>query len=136
MVEDDRYFGYTRDAWEAMVDAGHAYLTELAAREADTDYTTFCQEVKRRSGHTVEPGDHALAYVLGAIGTRTFEEKGVVVTVVVHYKGGSDPGPGFFGLCQELGILDKGALGEDTKLAFFAQHTRAVFDAYRRPRRG
>jgi hypothetical protein len=50
----------------------------------------------------------------------------------VYYKdGGSELGPGFFSLAQELGLLPSGAIGEDTRLRFQAQQTNAVLDAYR-----
>jgi hypothetical protein len=137
MTDADRYFGYGPETWDAMIDAGYAYLCDLASRSADTDYTKLCQELHQRTGAVIEPHDYALAHVLGDIGRRSYDQHGVVVTVLVHYKGGTDPGPGFFSLCQQLKLLPLGTVGADTKLMFHAAHVHAVFDAYgRRRRRG
>ena len=125
-------YGYPDERWQAMVKAGGEYLAEVAARGGDTDYTKFCEEVRRRAGFSVAPGDHALAHLLGDIGREAHFERGAVTTVLVHYKnGGSEPGPGFFVLCQELGLLPPGHLDDLTKLTFHVEQAKAVYEAYR-----
>lgn len=38
----------------------------------------------------------------GAIGTRTYEEREVILTALIHYQGGSQAGPGFSDLVESL----------------------------------
>lgn len=128
-------YGYAAADWERLIDAGEAYLVTRAQGRLDTDYTEFCREVRGATGLELQPHDHALRFLLGEIGTRTYDDRGVVITVLIHYKDGSDAGDGFFGLCQQLGLLPKGKLDAESKLIFQAQHTTEVFDAYRRRRR-
>lgn len=129
-------FGYPIGQWGDMVDAGLANLEALAARGGHTDYSTFCLEVARLAGTCPQPGDHALAYLLGDIARASYDSRGVVITALVHYKGGGyEPGPGFYSICQDLGLLPEGTLTEDDKLVFLATHQRTIDDAYRRRRR-
>ena len=70
-VSDDHRFGYPKDLWERMVDAGHGYLERLAFAKGHTDYTTFCHEVALAAGSAPQPGDHSLAHLLGDIARRS-----------------------------------------------------------------
>lgn len=134
---DDRRFGFTDEHWERMVDAGLAHLARLASAGGHTDYTSFCAEVARLVGGAApQPGDHALASLLGDIARRSFDERGVAITALVHYKdAGFSPGPGFYSLCQERGLLEKGVLSEERKLEFLVAHQRELETAYSRRRR-
>ncbi len=119
-----------------MVDAGLEFLESLAERGGHTDYTSFCRQVRTKADVALEPGDHALSHLLGAIARRSYDSRGVVVTALVHYKDqGFDPGPGFYGICQQLGLLPSGGLSDDTKLVFLARHQTDLERAYRRARR-
>jgi hypothetical protein len=118
-VSDESRFGFTLAQWELMVDVGLAYLEGLARGRGQTDYTTFCSEVRRAAGTSPQPGDHALAFLLGDIAHRSYNSNGVVVTALVHYKDrGFSPGPGFYSICQELDLLRPGKLTEDQRLVF------------------
>ncbi len=129
----DQFFGYGETTWQAMVDAGYEFLRHRAQIGQPTNYSELAREIVAVAGGSIGPHDYAFNYILGDIGRRSFEERGVVLTGIVYYKdGGSELGPGFFGLAQELGLLPSGALGEDTKLRFQTQQTTAVLDAYRR----
>jgi len=131
----DAHFGYSPHDWEAMIDAGVVYLEQLASRRSHCDYTTFCRQVRATAGIAPEPGDHALASLLGEIARRSYDERSVVVTAIVHYKDqGFAPGPGFYAICQELGLLPAGTLSDDVKLAFLVQHQRDLEAAYQRRR--
>jgi hypothetical protein len=138
MVTDGTRFGYTAAQWDALVDTGREFLETLARRQAGCSYTEFCDEVNRHTGLTLQPHDHALPHVLGQIGSATWDDRGVVVTAIVHYKyGGFEAGPGFFSLCQELELLPKRTPSEDERLVFHAAHVTKVYEAYRpagRPR--
>ena len=137
-TDDRRRFGYEADAWEGMVHHGTGYLERVCASGRTTDYTTFCAELGKRVGHCPQPGDHSLTYLLGDIGRRSYDERGVVITAVVHYKGaGYNPGPGFFTLCQELGLLPSGSLPDRQKDEFLVRHHNELQAAYgdRRRRR-
>jgi hypothetical protein len=132
----DFHYGYAPERWESMVDAGLTYLEQLAATGGHCDYTTFCREVARVSGSAPQPGDHALASLLGDIGRRSYEHRGVVVTALVHYKDeGFSPGPGFYSLCQELGLLSSGKLTDNQMITFLAGHQQEIEATYQRPRR-
>lgn len=132
----DNHFGFTREQWEAMVDAGLTHLETLASRGGHTDYSSFCRSVRQAVGHSPSPGDHSLKALLRDVARRSYDSRGVIVTVLVHYKdGGMSPGSGFYAISQELGLLPKGSLDEDQKLVFLADHVLAVESAYRRPRR-
>lgn len=137
-MSDTARFGYSAEQWQQMVDAGLAYLEGLASSGGNTDYTTFCSEVGRRAGTSPQPGDHALAFLLGDIARRSFDDRGVVVTALVHYKdAGFSPGPGFYGICQELGLLQAGTLTENQKMDFLVRHQRELEAKYSpRRRRG
>jgi serine/threonine protein kinase len=134
-TEASRY-GYTARDWERLVDAGEAFLVGRARLRSDTDYSTFCLEVRRATELALDPHDLALREVLGDIGRRTFDREGVVVTALVRYKDAADPGEGFYTLCQELGLLPKGKVDADEKMIFRARHVEEVFNAYRRRRPG
>lgn len=129
-------YGYTTRDWERLVDAGEAFLVGRARLRSDTDYSTFCLEVRRATELALDPHDLALREVLGDIGRRTFDRDGVVVTALVRYKDAADPGEGFYTLCQELGLLPKGKVDADEKMIFRARHVEEVFNAYRRRRPG
>lgn len=136
-MSDPRRFGYTPEQWQAMVDAGETYLETLARHRGHTDYTTFCLEVATAAGTSPRPGDHALAFLLGDIAASTYDSRGVAITAIVHYKDqGFSPGPGFYAICQDLGLLPAGNLSEDQKLAFLVEHQRAIETAYPSRRRG
>lgn len=135
-MSDTAHFGYTAEQWQDMVDVGLSHLEDLASSGGNTDYTTFCSEVSRRAGTSPQPGDHALAFLLGDIARRSFDDRGVVVTALVHYKdAGFSPGPGFYGICQELGLLEAGTLTEDQKMEFLVRHQRELEARYSRRRR-
>ena len=132
-TQGDRFFGYDEATWHKMVDVGYQFLERRARVPDPTNYSELADEITKRARATIGPHDFAFNYVLGDIGRRSYEERGVVLTGIVYYKdGGSELGPGFFALAQELGILPKGTLGEDTRLRFQAEQTTAILNAYGR----
>ena len=136
MTSAGSYYGFTPEIWQALVREGLRYLEGRATHSRPCTYTEFCNELRTKVGVAPDPHDHATAALLGEIGTETYTSRGVIVTALVMYKnGGFEPGPGFYKLAQELGVLETGTLTEDQKLAFVSTHTRAVLAAYpRRPR--
>lgn len=136
-MEDGSRFAYSAEHWERLVDEGLAHLERLASRRQHTDYTSFCRDVSERVGAAPQPGDHSLALLLGDIARRSFDDKGVVVTALVHYKNsGFSPGPGFYGICQELGLLRQGDLTEDERTEFLVSHQKELESIYGRRRGG
>jgi hypothetical protein len=114
-----------------VIAAGTACLADVARAEKTTDYTALCQAIEARFALSIEPHDHALPHVLGAIAKGSHRDHGVVITALVLYRGGSEAGAGFYEICQELGALRAGSLSAMDKTIFQAEHSRAVFDAYR-----
>ena len=56
--------------------------------------------------------------------------EGLMISALVHYQGGSDPDPGFYGLAQELRLLAEGRLTADEKMTFHFQQITAVHEHY------
>ncbi len=130
------HFGYTPEQWNKMVAVGKRHLEAVAARRDATDYTTLCRVLEAEAGVRIEPHDHALPHVLGDIARRSHGEYGLVLTALVHYKGGSEAGTGFYAICQELGALRAGTLSADEKVTFQVRHTTALHDRFAGPARG
>ena len=134
---NDRFYGYTEEQWDAMRAQGLAYLEELARDRRDTDYSTFCAEVRRRAGVAPEPHDHALPHLLGAIGTRSYEDRQVIITALIHDKGGNEPGPGFYELAEQLRALNREQnpwIARELREVFWVRHVGECHEAYARKR--
>mgnify|MGYP003485252091 CR=1 FL=1 len=121
---------YGRDelAWGDAVNAVLPFLKATARNKGTTTYTDVNDVVKR----------HGLAgfYLLRLVVLRDRSEKGwqpgegLMISALVHYQGGSDPGPGFYGLAQELKVLAEGRLTADEKMTFHFQQITAVHEHY------
>jgi len=126
------YYGFTDDQWQELEREGLRHLEHLARRRVDTDYSSICKAIHERTGLHLDPDSPALRHLLGRLSRRSFEERSVLITVLVRYKHGSDTGGGLFTVAQDLGLLPKRRLDADARLTFQAVHTQAVFDAYAR----
>lgn len=135
---DEQYYGYTEEQWEAMEHHGFAFLAGLARDRRDTDYSTFCRELRRRAGVAPDPHDHALRTLLGRIATRSYEDKQVVITALIHYKGGSEPGPGFYEVSERLrkaNAMTDWRIPQERRLEFWVGQVQAAQRAYAAPER-
>ena len=127
---------YGRDdvEWDALVDAGLAFLIERARLRKVTSYTELNTTLARRTG--ARPFDfeqdgerRAMGALLEAIGERNRPETGVMITALVNYLDQNDAGPGFYAYAQRIGFLRKGATA-DERLDFWASQISAVHAHY------
>jgi len=126
-------YGFDDEQWDDMFTAGLAYLERLARDQGDCDYTNFCREVRAATGHEIDPHGQACSHLLERIGEETFRTHGVVVTALAHYMGeGIEPGPGFFTLCHNLGIIEEIPANEEQRLQIVSDQVREVLAAYDR----
>lgn len=133
----DRHYGFTDEQWVAMERHGLDYLEELAREGRDTDYSTFCAAVRGRAGVAPDPHDHSLPELLRRVGTRSYEDRGVILTALIHYKGGNEPGPGFYELAERLRALNNQPdprIAAETRERFWVHQVAACHNAHRRRR--
>jgi len=99
--------GYEREVrscsptWNAAKEEMRKVLIARAEKRQTISYSELADVVQ---SIRLEPDSHALADLLGEISS---EEDavghGMLTVIVVHKNGDMQPGPGFFGLAQELG---------------------------------
>lgn len=133
---------YGRDelAWGEAVDAVLPFLQATARNKGTTTYTDVNDVVKR---HGLAGFDfhraaerYAAGYLLQLVVLRDRSEEdwqpgeGLMISALVHYQGGSDPGPGFYALAQELKLLHEGRLTADEKMTFHIGQITAVQEHY------
>lgn len=124
-------YGFEPLAWDRLVEAGLAYLGEVASRSTTTSYPEFCAQLFDRAGQRVEIQDAALGGLLADIARRSRAEKQVILPAVLVSAESGQPGGGFFAYAQEAGLLPKKAK-QDERFMFWAGHVKAVFAAYSR----
>ncbi|GII75684.1 hypothetical protein Sru01_06660 [Sphaerisporangium rufum] len=105
---------YGRDdlTWDQLTEAGLEVLLECARRGDLIAYGDLNSELERRTGipgfDFNRPDERAaLGHLLWLIVERNRPETGMMISALVIYKGASDPGPGFFGLAADLGLLPR-----------------------------
>lgn len=127
-------YGREDDEWDALVNAGMAFLVERARLGKVTTYTEMNTTLARRTG--ARPFDfeqhgerRAMGALLEAIGDRTHGPTGVMLTALVHYLDRNDAGPGFYAYAQRIGMLPSKTTAEE-KLAFWTRQVSAVHNHY------
>ena len=126
-------YGRDEATWNELVEAGLDYLIDVASRGDLASYTEFNEALKSRvgSGFDFDRADErgALGYLLGSIVKLTYPQTKVMISALVKYLHSNDPGPGFYQLAQELGLLRRGA-NVNTKSEFWMNQVRAVHAYY------
>ena len=122
-------YGYAPAQWDEMVEAGLAYLADVAGRQATTSYSEICAQIFDRAGVRVGPRDAALGGLLADVARRSRETKGVILPAVLLSAELGQPGAGFFSYAAEVGLLPKKAKADD-KLMFWAGHLKRVYEVY------
>ena len=105
MSETGRLYGRSSEVWDELVDAAVDFLLEVARRRGQTTYTELNRELTERTGH---PGFNfdsqaeraAMGHLLGLVVERTRPESGLMLSALVIYLGGNDPGTGFYALAK------------------------------------
>jgi len=80
-------------AWADQVALVRAELEKIAADGATTTYQPLMNKVGL--SHSRPADRRTIGKILGAIGRDTLQNHGIVLSVLVHYKGTDRPGPGF-----------------------------------------
>ena len=132
-------YGRGDGEWEELAREGRAFLEDRARLQKTTSYTEMDAVLHQRTQYRQFDFDRederaAMGYLLGLIVEDTFPESGVILSALVLYLNENSPGPGFFKLAQDLGLLSPSA-SADAKLVFWAGHVQRVQDHYR-PKRG
>lgn len=112
-----------------MVEAGYAYLAEVAGRQVTTSYPEFCAQIFDRAGVRIDSRDAALGGLLAEVARRSRAAKGVILPAVLLSAELGQPGGGFFAYAAEVGLLPKKAKADD-KLMFWAGHLKRVYEVY------
>lgn len=131
-------YGRSDDDWDRMVDDAVSFLLEQAQSKQITTYSDL-NSALAQAGHvpfdfSLERDRAAVGAVLGDAVGRTLGDPKVMLSAIVSYIGQNDPGPGFYKLAVELGLLANTATADD-KLAFWSKQVNAVHDRYARPTR-
>jgi len=132
-------FGRSDDEWDLLLDNAITVLKEEAGRRGMTSYSKLSTELVRRTGQpafdfSLERDRAAMGRLLGQVVEQTRAENGGMLSAIVTYIDGTDPGPGFFKLATHLGLLPPSPTKED-KLTFWSQQVARLHDYYAPPRR-
>jgi hypothetical protein len=103
---------YGRDdaTWSQLTEAGQTFLIERARLRRTTSYTELNTALERRTGlpgfdfaHANERA--AMGHLLYLIVMRHWPQTRLMLSALVLYLNGNDPGTGFYALAQELEVL-------------------------------
>lgn len=104
------------------------YLMNMIARG---ETATFYEPIMEIIGLTTTTPAHRtkIGAILDRISKDSHEEKGVVLSVLVHRKtaGTTRPGPGFWGMVESEGLYDPEKQDKDD---FIREHTKLVMKEY------
>lgn len=107
------------------------YLMDMIARG---ETATFYEPLMTAIGLTTSVPAHRtrIGAILDRISKDSHEERGVVLSVLVHRKtaGTTRPGPGFWGMVEAEGLFNS---KEQDKDDFVKQHTKLVMKKYGKP---
>lgn len=131
-------FGRSDSEWELFLDNAITILKGEAARRGMTSYSKLNTELVRQTRQpafdfSLERDRTAMGRLLGQVVEQTRAENGAMLSAIVTYIDGTDPGPGFFKLATHLGLLPP-SVTKDHKLAFWSQQVARVHDYYAPPR--
>lgn len=132
-------YGRSEEEWDRLVSAGRVFLEEKARLGNLTSYTGMNAVLVRRTGLRAFNFDRederaAMGHLLGLIVDETFPQTGVLPSALVKYLNENEPGPGFYELAKNLGLLPNSASREERD-AFWSQQVRSVFRYYQERRR-
>ncbi|QDB80780.1 hypothetical protein FE251_09530 [Georgenia wutianyii] len=134
MSDHGTMHGRSPAVWDDFVGAATAFLSSVARREGQTTYTELNRELTERTGR---PGFNfdsqaeraAMGYLLGRVVEHTRPESGCMLSALVIYLGGNDPGSGFYALAKQLGLLSISA-SADERLTFWAAQVKGLHRHY------
>jgi len=115
-------YGFEDEAWERAKDEAREVLIDVARRESTITYSDLTARIH---AITLDPHDFAMRTFLNEISTAEHERGQGLLSVVVVYKYGGVPGPGFFELARSLGFRVQ------DELAFMVEEANRVYQAWR-----
>lgn len=104
------------------------YLIDMLKRgETSTFYEPLMDAIGLKT--TIPWHRTRIGAILDVISKQSHQERGVVLSVLVHRKapGTTRPGPGFWGMAEDEGLFDPDAEDRDE---FVKRHTKEVIKAY------
>lgn len=113
------------DADAAEVYRLRRYLERLASAGEGISYSALMTEFGMSS--TVPSDRKKIGRLLGKVSYETWEERGVLLSVLVTRKGGHNPGPGFFDLAEHVDDEYANAASDG---AYVNGKINEVFEAY------
>jgi hypothetical protein len=129
-------FGRDEADWDLLLAAGEEYLIECARVGRLTSYTELNVALERRTGlrrfdFEMQAERAAMGHLLGLIvKERNHPVTGMLISALVVYIDGNDPGPGFYKLAQDMGKLKPGALPSHLKEEFWIGQVKALYTYY------
>lgn len=122
---------YGRDdgEWADLVAATTEILDEVVSRRALTNYTDLNAELTRRTGlrgfDLADASERAaMGHLLGRVVAEDYPRRGFMLSAVVIYTGGNDPGTGFYALARQMGLMPAAGGDKDT---FWATQIGGLF---------
>ncbi len=126
------------DDWQRLVEETTPFLEERAATDAFVTYGELNGALVERTG--LPPLDFSQDRDRAAVGAllweavdRTFAEAGAMISAIMIRREANDPGPGFYELAVEKGLLEAGASPE-RRTEFWLEQAGKVRAHYRRAR--
>lgn len=109
-MTNELVYGRSTDDWDELVEAGTRFLEERARLERPTTYTELNAVLERRTGQRPFRFDDAseraaVGYLLGRIVEGDYPTRGYMLSALVIYLNGNDPGTGFYALATQMGLI-------------------------------
>lgn len=123
-------YGRPLEDWALLEDEAYAFLVEKARAGDYTSYTELSDELAIRTGlrrfDFADASERAaVGHLLGRIAERDLPSSGLLITAIVIYLHGNDPGPGFYSLAKEKGLLPANATA-DQRLTFWVDQVNRI----------
>ncbi|KRF29480.1 hypothetical protein [Phycicoccus sp. Soil802] len=129
---------YGRDEieWEELRAAARRCLIELAEDQVITDYSSLNRRLVDDTGFApfdfnLDRDRAAIGALLGEISRESYADCGVMLSVLVTHRGGTDEGAGFYRLATDLGALPARP-SPAQKDTFMSDQVMRSWDLYRR----
>lgn len=128
--EVSTFYGYSQDTWEELVRAGLDELREVARRRTLTSYSDLAGALVDRTGLEIRAHDHAFPHLLGQIATREVEDGGPLLSALCIYKGGNEPGEGFYAIARHHGRVPAWPLNRAQKEKVWVEEVSEAYTRY------
>jgi hypothetical protein len=120
--------------WSQLAEAGQVFLIERARLRRTTSYTELNAAMERRTGLPGFDFTHAderaaMGHLLYMIVMRDWPQTRLMLSALVLYLNGNDPGTGFYALAQELEMLPARA-SADKKEQFWVTQLGDLYEHY------